>query len=84
MKFEDTYASNSKPGDLPHTTTFQWNHSLSQVINALVEAGLAIMELQEHFHGYFKRFPRMYMDDDGLWKHPDNAIPLSFTLVARG
>ncbi len=84
LRFEEdcTYTSNSEPGDLKHTTTYQWIHSLSYIFNSVIKAGLKIEKVMESPYGFYKRFPPMRKTDEGLWEYPENPLPLTFTFFA--
>lgn len=77
-----SYTSNSREGDLVHTTTFQWMHSLSYIMNSVIQAGLKVEKLLESPYGFFKRYPPMKKNQEGLWELPNFSIPLTFTLFA--
>lgn len=63
---------------------YQWQWSLSQVIGALMSAGLEITYLREHDILFEKAFESMIQTDDGWWRLPDGLprMPLSFSLKA--
>jgi len=67
--------------------TYQWAHSLSEVIGALVRAGLTIVDFQEHQTLPWRLLPWM---DEGpstdsyvLPPQSRDLCPLTFSLVAR-
>ncbi len=41
-----TYTDQSRP--LAHARSYQWNHSLGEIVTALIENGLRMVELTEH------------------------------------
>ncbi|RMG20881.1 MAG: class I SAM-dependent methyltransferase [Methanobacteriota archaeon] len=84
FRFEEdsTYTSSSKKGEIRHATTYQWLHSFSYILNSVIQAGLQIDKILESPHGFFKRFPPMQRNEDGVWEYPGNPIPLTFTLFA--
>jgi len=62
----------------------EWDWALSDVLNAVVGAGLRIEFLNEYDREFFRRFPSM--TGDGRWyRLPQYAgmVPLLFTLRAR-
>jgi SAM-dependent methyltransferase len=67
-----------------HTVSFQWDHTLGEVIDALVNAGLVIEFLHEWPFSVYRRWPSMTQAEDGWWYLPDRRdVPLSFSLRAR-
>jgi len=61
---------------------YEWTHSLSDVINALINAGLKIEFLHEFPLGFFKAYPIMEQDEAGWWHIEGDRIPLTFSLKA--
>ncbi len=64
---------------------YEWMHSISNILMALVGTGLTIERLEEHPESSYQCFPFLVETDPGTWRtpegHPD--LPLTFTLVAR-
>lgn len=70
---------------LTNTVTYEWQHPLSEVTDALIGAGLCVEFLHEHPFCGWQRFPFMEQGEDGLWRLPENLrdrIPLTFSLMA--
>jgi hypothetical protein len=68
-----------------HTTTYEWNHELSDILNALISAGLNIEFLHEFPFCNWKCFPNMEQGEDGWWRmegQEESKIPLMFSLKA--
>ncbi|UYP46678.1 hypothetical protein NEF87_002963 [Candidatus Lokiarchaeum ossiferum] len=70
---------------LKNKTEYGWYHSMSEIINALLQAGLHLEFLHESTKGFFKYHPDMVKRADGLWefKNMRPEIPLTFSLLAR-
>jgi len=66
-----------------HKTSYQWRHSLSDVINALADSGLRVEFLHELPFSTFQWLPSMVKGEDGCWRVPghDN-VPFLFSLKA--
>lgn len=63
-----------------------WDHSLGDVVNALVQAGLVIEFLHEFPYAARAKFPFMIQGEDGWWRLPADrhgTIPFLFSLQAR-
>lgn len=63
---------------------YMWDHSLGEVINSLIGAGLRIEFLHEFPVALRAKFPIMVPGDDGYWRFPPeySMIPLLFSLKA--
>ncbi len=77
-----TYTGDERP--LVHTRCYEWFHPLSDIVNALVRAGLAIDFLNEHEIITWKATPDMvYIGDDQFVLAPHHPrVPLSFSIGA--
>jgi len=62
--------------------SYEWTHSLSDVLNSLISAGLRIEFVHEFPVCAFQRFPAMEQDKDGWWRLKGDNIPLTFSLRA--
>lgn len=72
------YASETK-----YSTNYWWNHALSDIINALIEAGLKIEYLHE-FDTLFWNMGGMEEVSEGVYQYPQfkNKFPMSYSLKA--
>jgi SAM-dependent methyltransferase len=65
---------------------YVWDHSLGEVINSLINAGLNIDFLHEFPFAARAKFPFMELGEDGWWRLPPGqhgTIPFLFSLQAR-
>lgn len=64
---------------------YEWYHSLSDVINAIIGAGLKIEFVHEFPFSVYGDRPFFVKGADGLWRHRDKniKIPLMFSIKAR-
>ena len=81
FKTEGSYASATADY---HGIEYAWNHPLSDILNALIVAGLRVDELREYPFLAWKDFPFMEQDAEGWWRLPKQfkQIPLLFSLKA--
>ena len=65
--------------------SYEWVHSLSDIVNALVEAGLRMEFLHEFPFSISGDCPFLVKAKDGLWYHKnkDIKIPLMFSIKAK-
>ena len=61
---------------------YGWNHGLSEVINALTEAGLHIDYLNEHDESPYDVLPNLVKADSGMYVTRDKLYPLIFEIKA--
>ncbi|MCS6521842.1 class I SAM-dependent methyltransferase [Curtobacterium citreum] len=84
QQWEDagTYAGE---GTVANTRTYEWPHPLSEVVNALLGAGLRLRLLDEGRALPWRFSPRMVEDGHGSWVWPAedrDRLPTTFTVVA--
>ncbi|RAJ14502.1 class I SAM-dependent methyltransferase [Olleya aquimaris] len=78
-EYEGTYAdTNSKM----ITKEYGWNHGLSEVINALIEAGLHIDYLNEYDESPYNVLPDLVETKSGMYATKDKLYPLIFEIKA--
>jgi len=79
---EYTYSDGDK---LSSTRTYEWNHSIGEIVTALIERGLVLDVLTEHDWTAWQQFPWLEKDPSGRYVVPHDrpCVPLSFTLVAH-
>jgi len=72
-------------GSLAHPRTYEWNHSLSEIIQSLIDEGLVIDRFIEHDWTVFQAFPWLEKGVDGIYRIPRSRPrqPLCFTLHAH-
>ena len=85
LVFDQAHTYNEDPTSLAATRTFEWIHSLSRILGALLDAGLTLDFLHEHPGLPWPPFPMCVRGKDGLWHLPDRipAFPLAVSLRAR-
>ena len=83
-KWDGPYPDYSDESYLVKTPTYEWQWTLSDIVNALISAGLSIEFLNEYEKTFYKAHPDMQRAEDGWWYLPRKKryIPLMFTLKA--
>lgn len=85
FKWQEDYSYAGKR-KLSHNIHYEWQHSLSVVINALTKTGLIIETFNEYNYLTFKRFDNMIKEANKRWVLPEeyrDKIPLLFSIKAR-
>ena len=64
---------------------YSWNHSISEVLNALINAGLKIEFFNEHTFSPYANFKNSVESEPGKWyiKGMEGKIPMVYSLMAR-
>jgi len=85
MRLEEDGTYADKEAHLEHRVTIEFDHTLSGIVNALIDAGLRIEFLHEFPFCGWELFPFMTKGDDGYYRLRDGAdrIPLMFSIRAR-
>ncbi len=78
---DSTYTDGAK---LAITRNYEWNHSLGEIVQALLDEGLVLDALHEHDWTYFRQYPWL-IDDAGTFRIPSDrpSRPLTYTLLAH-
>ena len=84
LRFDDAGSYASPEAVLEHRATFTWSHTLSEVINSLIGAGLGIEFVHEFPFSIEKWFAFMERRDDGLYHMTKHAgsVPMLFSIKA--
>jgi SAM-dependent methyltransferase len=66
------------------SVTYEWAHPLSEVIGAMLGAGLSIASFAEYPYVGWPMFPWMEERPDGTWRWPEDtpSLPLMYSLTA--
>lgn len=79
---EVTYADGE--AQISNRRHYEWNHSLGEIVAALLGRNLHLERLTEHDWTLWRRFDWLEATSDGRWRVPSSRprVPLSFTLMA--
>ena len=77
-----TYAD--REAAVVHDTSYQWSHTLGEILDAVLGAGLRLEFLHEFPVCFYPKFPGMTRGEDGWWRLPgvESRLPLLFSLKA--
>lgn len=73
---------------VPHskveTISYEWPHTLAEILQALVEAGLRLEGIREFPFTTYRALPWLERGDDGNWRWPgkDAFLPLMYSIKA--
>ena len=64
--------------------SYEWQHSMSDIVNAILGAGLKLEWLNEFAVSGYRAFPQMSHHDDGWWRLDDahGTIPFLYSIKA--
>ena len=69
---------------LTNTRTFEWMHPLSETVTALIDAGLTIEFLHEHYEVPWRMFAALEHTPERMFRWPDKKwLPLAVSIAAR-
>ncbi|MBV7269835.1 class I SAM-dependent methyltransferase [Winogradskyella luteola] len=78
-EYEGTYANQSSK---MVSKEYGWNHGLSEVVNALIEAGLQVEYLNEYDESPYDVFPDLLQQENGMFKMKNQLFPMIFEIKA--
>jgi SAM-dependent methyltransferase len=83
--WDDDHPDYADPSYIPRSPSYEWHWSLSDVVNAVIGAGLRVERLNEHPLLFFKAVPDMLEAGRGWYRWPgyEDKLPLAFSLLAR-
>lgn len=68
---------------LQNTRTFEWTHPVSEIVTALLDAGLRIDSLHEHYSVPWKMFESLTKIGEGMFAWPESKrMPLGLSITA--
>ena len=78
-----TYADPSSA--LVNSEKVEWQHTLDEIINSLLQVGLRLEYVHEFPFSFFERHPDMERCEDGLWRFRTKewSFPMTFSIKAR-
>ena len=89
-RFDDPGSYADLDAETSHNVTLEWNHPISDVIGALLGAGLRLEIFNEHDYTHFPRWPELEVDRDArevgdVYRPPAGfpRLPLIYSLRAR-
>ncbi|WP_155971896.1 class I SAM-dependent methyltransferase [Paenibacillus sp. Soil522] len=83
-RYESASTYTGDEDKLEHPVTYQWQHTLGEIVSALVGAGLTLEFLHEFPFTVYDMFPGLMIQDErGKWRMKENDhLPLLFSVKA--
>jgi SAM-dependent methyltransferase len=95
-RFDEPYDTDGEPAlvdeaadyavdtPLQNSRTWQWSHPVAKIVQSLLDAGLTLEFLHEHYAVPWQMLDVLVPVGDGLWGWPDQHwLPLALSLSAR-
>lgn len=85
QRWEDTSSYTGQAGAVSSPVCFEWSHPLSEIVQAVIDAGLDVTRLHEGDTLDWAFAPWMEADDQGHYRFPAEQralVPTEFTLEA--
>jgi SAM-dependent methyltransferase len=77
--------SYAAPSTTASGVTYEWSHTMADIVMALLNAGLTLDDVQEYPFCIYKHYLCMERCDDGYWrmKGKPDTLPLMLSILAR-
>jgi SAM-dependent methyltransferase len=84
-RFEEEHTYSDGDATLASPVSYEWNHGLGEIVQAILDAGLQLVSLEEHAAVEWQALAWMVQGPDGRWVLPygSERMPLSYVLEAR-
>ena len=77
---DGTYAN--KEAKVQNKKSYEWQHTVSDVVNSLIKAGLVIQEIGEYPDLWWQYLPESEKQEDGSYLIPGNMLPQMWSVKA--
>jgi len=67
---------------LDNKKSYEWQHTVGDVLNSLIDAGLTIQEIGEYPHLEWRYVQKSVKGDDGAWRIPGDPLPQLWSVKA--
>jgi SAM-dependent methyltransferase len=84
IRFESDVTYTDGDARLEQPVTYEYNHGLGEIVQAVLDAGLTLTRLDEHDSCEWQGLDAMVKGPDGKWRRPEQParMPLMYTLEA--
>jgi hypothetical protein len=86
LVLDEEHTYNLSPERLTSTRTYEWQHSIAQVLNSLIEAGIGIDWVHEHDEIPWMMFGNLVPGSaKGMFRLPQGSlrIPLAWSIMGH-
>ena len=77
---DGTYAD--KAAKVQNKKSYEWQHTISDVVNSLIKAGLVINEIGEYPDLWWSYLPLAMKQKDGSYRLPNDLLPQMWSVLA--
>lgn len=83
-EFSEASATYTDGDNFISSPSYQWQHTLGEIITALADADLQVESLHEYPYTFWNCMkPILTQDANGWWRAPEELLPLMFSVRAR-
>jgi len=82
MSWEVNGSYANEEAKLLNKKSYEWQHTISDVLNSLIHAGLTILNVREYPHLTWKYLPLSEKTDDGGYRIPGDPLPQTWSVKA--
>ena len=82
ISWEENGSYADESATLTNKKSYEWQHTVSDVLNGLIKAGLVIQEVREYPHLPWKYVKKAEKGEDGNWRIPGDPLPQLWSVEA--
>ena len=85
LHYSSAYTYTEQEKELVNIDSYNWQHTMGEIITALTVEGLSIEYMKEYPYTFYPQFPFMEKSGKDIWKFQDDKynIPLIFSIKAK-
>jgi SAM-dependent methyltransferase len=83
MLWEDDGTYANQEAKVENKKSYEWQHTVSEILNSLIEAGLVIEEIGEYPHLPWQYVKLAVQGDDNQYRIPGDPLPQMWSVKAR-
>jgi SAM-dependent methyltransferase len=82
LKWDDDGTYADEDAKVTNKKSYEWQHTVSDIINSLINAGLVIQHVGEYKHLPWKYVPMSVKGEDGEYRIPEDPLPQMWSVKA--
>ncbi len=83
VSWEEDGSYANKEVKVNNRKSYEWQHTVSDILNSLIKAGLVIQEIGEYPELWWQYVPDAQIQEDGSYRIPNNPLPQMWSVKAR-